>query len=116
MFIWYFQNSILIVLVYIDDIIVIGSSTSQISKLIQFLASNFTLKDLGNLHYFLGIKATRAKDNLFLTQTKYIKDLLQWVKMIEAKHIAIPTATKQISPYDGTPFPNETLYRSAIGS
>ena len=74
------------------------------------------MKDLGDLHFFLGIEATRHQDTLFLTQTKYIKDLLQRVQLLEAKHIATPAATKQLSLYDGTPFLDQTLYRSTVGS
>ncbi|KAL5548769.1 hypothetical protein UlMin_004000 [Ulmus minor] len=93
-----------------------GNSTHLITKLIKFLSSNFALKDLGTLHYFLGLEATRTAENLFLTQTKYIKDILHRVDMTEAKHLATPAATKQLSLYDGDPFTDETLYRSTVGA
>ena len=96
MFLYHSLNVIIVVLVYVDDIVITGNSNYLISKLIQFLIFNFALKDLGNLHYFLCIEAIRTKENLFLTQTKYIKDLLQQVQMTEAKHIATPTTTKQL--------------------
>ena len=116
MFIFHSTASILIVLIYVDDIIVTRSSSQLISSLVTFLHSNFALKDLGDLHFFLGLEATRTNDNLYLTQSKYIKDLLQRVQMSDAKHIATPAATKQLSLYDGNPFLDETLYRSTVGS
>ncbi|KAF7842167.1 Retrovirus-related Pol polyprotein from transposon TNT 1-94 [Senna tora] len=67
----------LLVLVYVDDIIVTGSSSAATHDLISTLHSKFALKDLGPLHYFLGIQATSTPDGgMLLTQTKYIKDLL----------------------------------------
>jgi hypothetical protein len=53
----YNKSGIMIfVLIYIDDIIVIRSSTKAIGALLHDLADDFALKDLGPLHYFLGIK------------------------------------------------------------
>jgi len=43
------------VLVYVDDIIVASSSQDAIEALLKYLQSEFALKDLGDLHYFLGI-------------------------------------------------------------
>ncbi|KAF7838239.1 Retrovirus-related Pol polyprotein from transposon TNT 1-94 [Senna tora] len=69
-------------LVYVDDVIVTGSSTQAIQDLVKVLNSKFSLKDLGSLHYFLGIQATALVDGgLLLTQTKYVKDLLLKAEM-----------------------------------
>ena len=104
------------VLIYVDDIIITGSSSRLIYGLVKFLISNFALKDLGDLHYFLGIEATRTDENLYLTQSKYIRDLLKRVQMTDGKHISTLTATKQLSLYDDNPFLDETLYRSTVAS
>ncbi|NAW49762.1 hypothetical protein FGF92_24340, partial [Salmonella sp. gx-f5] len=45
----------LYVLVYVDDILITGSSQAAVSSLIQFLNVEFAVKDLGPLHFFLGI-------------------------------------------------------------
>lgn len=44
------------VLIYVDDIIVTGTDSSYISSLLTQLQSKFALKDLGDLHYFLGLR------------------------------------------------------------
>ena len=63
-------------LVYVDDIVLTSNSPSFLQSLILQLSSKFELKDLGNLHYFLGLQITRTTNGLFLNQTKYAHDLL----------------------------------------
>jgi histone deacetylase 1/2 len=48
------------VLVYVDDIIVTGSSKEAISTLIKDLNTNFAIKDLGELHFVLGIEVKKV--------------------------------------------------------
>jgi histone deacetylase 1/2 len=69
------------VMIYVDDIIVTSSSDHAISALLRDLNKNFVIKDLGDLHYFLGIEVTKTQNGLLLTQEKYAKDLLQRVGM-----------------------------------
>jgi histone deacetylase 1/2 len=63
-------------LIYDDDIIVTSSSDSAISALLHHLSSDFALKDLGDLHYFLGIEVCKQSNKLLLSQEKYATDLL----------------------------------------
>jgi histone deacetylase 1/2 len=64
-------------LVYVDDIIITGSSAALIQQLIHKLDSEFSIKDLGKLDYFLGIEGHHSDSgSLLLTLTKYIRDLL----------------------------------------
>ena len=59
------------VLIYVDEIIVTSSSDEAISGLLKDLGAEFALKDLGELHYFLGIEVKQHKDGLLLSQEKY---------------------------------------------
>jgi len=59
------------VLVYVDDIIVASSTPQATSALLGDLKEDFALKDLGDLHYFLGIEVNKVKDGILLTQDKY---------------------------------------------
>jgi len=104
-------------LLYVDDIIVTGNNFS-IKSLVTKLNSEFSLKDLGSLEYFLGIEV-RSQPNcaLILTQSKYIRDLLSKTKMDEANLISSPMVggcklTK--SGYES--FPDPTHYRSVVGA
>jgi len=73
---------ILFVLIYVDDILITGNSQTAIQLLIASLSQHFGLKNLGRLHYFLGVEAHWTTDGgLHLSQTKYIIDLLQKTNM-----------------------------------
>ena len=64
-------------LIYVDDIIVTSSSNKAVTALLKDLQSDFALKDLGDLHFFLGIEVKRNQEGgLHLSQEKYATDLL----------------------------------------
>lgn len=81
----------LYVLVYVDDIIITGSSSELITKLIQQLNVTFALKELGELDYFLGIEVKKtAAGSVLLSQAKYIRELLSRADMLDANPINTP--------------------------
>jgi hypothetical protein len=105
-------------LIYVDDILITGSSPTMIQRLIDKLKSHFPLKDLGRLHYFLGIEAKQLEGGkLLLTQSKHVSDLLLRVNMQEAKGVKTPLPPSSKFPVDGTNnFSDPTLYRSIVGA
>jgi hypothetical protein len=76
LFIYNKNGTQLYMLIYVDNIIIIGSSTSAVSHLIAQLRDDFAVKDLRPLSYFLGIQVSHTSKGLFLSQKKYISDLL----------------------------------------
>ena len=84
--------SSLFVFVYVDDIVVIESSSQEIHELISRLSGLFFLKDLGELSYFLGIEVKKTTNGgLHLSKKKkYIQDLLKKTKMDGAKSLPTP--------------------------
>ena len=60
----------IILSVYVDDIIIIGDDTSGIADVKKQLGMSFDVKDLGTLHYFLGIEVTRSRHGISLSQRK----------------------------------------------
>ncbi|KAK2457784.1 putative mitochondrial protein [Trifolium repens] len=110
-------SATLYLLVYVDDIIVTGSSSTELSGLIATLAARFSLKDLGYLNYFLGVEVIPSAAGMFLSQRKYITDLLQKSGMTEAKPASTPlTATPPLLKNSGDPLPSPTEYRALVGS
>ena len=67
------QAGIILLIVYVDDIIIIGNDMPGISSLKSFLHDQFYTKDLGMLKYFLGVEVMRSKCGIFLFQKKYLK-------------------------------------------
>ncbi|KAG8496312.1 hypothetical protein CXB51_009046 [Gossypium anomalum] len=63
---------LLYVLIYVDNIIVTGNHQGSIDAFVTSLDTQFSLKDLGPLSYFLGIEVEHTTDGLFLSQRKYI--------------------------------------------
>jgi histone deacetylase 1/2 len=108
----------LIVLVYVDDIIITGSSLPHIQKLITKLNAEFALKQLGTLDYFLGIEVFHlANGALLLSQAKYIRDLLSKAKMDTANGMSTPMAsTLKLSKIGSVPVEDPTLFRSIVGA
>ena len=74
------RTDLLLVLIYVDDIIITGNDSRAVTRLIQELGREFSLKDIGPLHYFLGVEC-HTPSGLFLSQQKYIRDLLLRLKM-----------------------------------
>ncbi|XP_020176901.1 uncharacterized protein [Aegilops tauschii subsp. strangulata] len=68
---------IIFMLVYVDDIIVASSAQEATSALLEDLKKDFALKDLGDLHYFLGIEVKKVTDGILLSQEKYVSDILK---------------------------------------
>lgn len=101
-------------LLYVDDIIVTGNNFS-IKSLVTKLNSEFSLKDLRSLDYFLGIEVKSQPNGVpILTQSKFIRDLLSKTKMDEANPISSPSCKLTKSRYES--FPNPTHYRSVMGA
>jgi hypothetical protein len=82
LFIYRASSVTIFVLIYVDDIIITSSHPAAISQLISDLHSSFALKDLGPLHFFLGVEATWHSDGLHLSQQRYINDILTKTNMV----------------------------------
>ena len=104
-------------LVYVDDIIVTSNDPLEVQTFLNQLADRFSLKDLGPLSYFLGMEATFTSSGLFLSQRKYIQDLLSKTNMQDAKVVATPLSTgESLKLCDGSPTTDSTQYRQVLGS
>jgi histone deacetylase 1/2 len=106
-------------LVYFDDIIVASSSQEAVDALLRDLEKDFAIKDLGELHYFLGIQVQRKNDELLMTQELYASEILQRVNMQLCKPVKTPLCTtEKLSITSGTRLGVEdsTRYRSIVGA
>jgi hypothetical protein len=118
---FYLRNNdvTMFILVYVDDIIVVSSKSHAVANLLKRLSDDFALKDLGDLHYFLGIEVKKVNDGVILSQDKYANDLLKRSGMIQCKPCNTPLATRgKLSAHLGTPLGKNdaTHYRSIVGA
>lgn len=83
----------------------------------QVVNNKFSLKDLRNLHFFLGIEVHHTPHGLLFTQKKYISDLLHKTGMSDVAPTPTPmVCTPKLIASDGAPLVDSHLYRSVIGS
>ena len=77
---------------------------------------DFAVKDLDNLHYFLGVEVTHLDSGLLLSHRRYIEDLLRRTNMHKAKSISsLMLSSIALSTFIGDPMEDPSLYRSTIG-
>lgn len=118
LFIYSHQDVIIYVLMYENNILITSSSSTLVHKLIDSLHDKFALKKLGILEYFIGIKILHlASWNLFLTQTKYIRDLLTKSNMINANSVTTPMLRNcRLGKHGALSLSDPHLYRSMVGA
>uniref|UniRef100_A0A2N9F0Q4 Reverse transcriptase Ty1/copia-type domain-containing protein n=1 Tax=Fagus sylvatica TaxID=28930 RepID=A0A2N9F0Q4_FAGSY len=117
LFIYKSQSFTMFILIYVDDIIITCSNKSEIDKLLCLLESDFAVKDLGKLNYFLGVEVIPNAHGILLSQQRYIINLLKRTNMHEAKPVSSPMAsTTSLTAHEGESFPDVTLFRSTVGA
>eukprot|EP00742_Colponemidia_sp_Colp-10_P002552 GILJ01002727.1.p2 GENE.GILJ01002727.1~~GILJ01002727.1.p2 ORF type:complete len:509 (+),score=47.37 GILJ01002727.1:627-2153(+) len=113
------------IVVYVDDLLLVTNSVSELNETREHLKSKFDMKDLGEAKYILGIEIlrNRPRRSLTLNQSKYIQDMLKKFGMDESKPIGTPMEkdaklTKMMSPTTEAERRKmvETPYRNAVGS
>ncbi|RVW95191.1 Retrovirus-related Pol polyprotein from transposon TNT 1-94 [Vitis vinifera] len=120
-----FDNSYIILLLYVDDMLIVGSDIEKINNLKKQLSKQFAMKDLGAAKQILGMRIIRDKANgtLKLSQSEYVKKVLSRFNMNEAKPVSTPLGShfklsKEQSPKteEERDHMSKVPYASAIGS
>ncbi|KAE8659142.1 Detected protein of confused Function [Hibiscus syriacus] len=111
------SDSLVYLLVYVDDIIVTGDKEVVVQSVIDMLNAQFSLKDLGPLSFFLGVEVSYEGCDVVLSQQKYIQDLLQKHGFGEVKSLPTPMVSNiKLSANEGTPLEDAARYRSIVGA
>ncbi|KAK9098080.1 hypothetical protein Syun_025125 [Stephania yunnanensis] len=71
-------------------VLTIGSSIDDLLPVKEFLHTQFTIKDIGQAHYFLGVELARSDVGLYLNQRKYVLNLLSDSSLTDCKPVATP--------------------------
>jgi histone deacetylase 1/2 len=107
------------VLVYVDDIIVASSSIDATKALLKDLEKEFALKDIGEIHYFLGIEVKRTSEGLLLNQQRYAADVIKHANMEKSKAFDTPISLiDKLGLFDGERLGplDSTRYKSMVGA
>jgi hypothetical protein len=87
------DTDFLLVQIYVDDIIIGGSSHSLVSRFQEMMESEFQMSMMGELTFFLGIQVKQMKQGTFVYQAKYMKDLIKKFNMVELKPVSTPMSS-----------------------
>ena len=95
------QDSMIIIEVYVHDIIFRSDDDKMSQKFSKDMQSEFEISLLGELTFFLGLQISQLDDGIFVSQTKYIKEMLKKFGMEDWKPISTPMITGwKLSKYD----------------
>ncbi|GJX38979.1 putative ribonuclease H-like domain-containing protein [Tanacetum coccineum] len=117
LFIKRYKGDILLVQVYVDDII-FGSTKKELCNAFEKLMhEKFQMSSMGELTFFLGLQVQQKKDGIFISQDKYVDEILKKFRFTEVKTASTPIETQKplLKDEDGEEV-DVHMYRSMIGS
>jgi hypothetical protein len=116
LFIYQYGSDMAYLLLYVDDIVLTASSDQLLHRIISAITAEFSMKDMGPLHHFLGMSVTTHNRRLFLSQHQYMLEILERAGMTDCKPSTTPIDTSAKVSSDGPPVSDATHYRSLVGA
>jgi len=113
LFVYHRGSDTVYLLLYVDDIVLTASSAGLLRRTIDALQWEFSMKDLGELHHFLGMHVQRSGGGFLLSQKQYMLEILDRAGMSDCKPCTSPVDTNpKLSAVDGAPVADPTDFRS----
>ncbi|GJT91700.1 retrovirus-related pol polyprotein from transposon TNT 1-94 [Tanacetum coccineum] len=111
------KGDILLVQVYVDDIIFGSTKKSLCTEFEKMMHKKFQMSSMGELTFFLGLQVKQKEDGIFISQDKYVTEILKKFGFSDVKTASTPMETHKplLKDVDGEDV-DEHLYRSMIGS
>ncbi|GJX73210.1 putative ribonuclease H-like domain-containing protein [Tanacetum coccineum] len=111
------KGDILLVQVYVDDIIFGSTKKSLCTEFEKMMHKKFQMSSMGELTFFLGLQVKQKEDGIFISQDKYVTEILKKFGFSDVKTASTPMETHKplLKDADGEDV-DEHLYRSMIGS
>jgi hypothetical protein len=110
-------NDLFVCQIYVDDIIFGSTNKSTCEEFSRIMVQKFEMSMMGELRYFLGFQIKQLQEGTFISQTKYIQDILKKFGIKDAKPIKTPIGTNGHLDLDtGGKSVDQKVYRSMIES
>ncbi|GJZ31015.1 putative ribonuclease H-like domain-containing protein [Tanacetum coccineum] len=111
------KGDILLVQVYVDDIIFGSTKKSLCTEFEKMMHKKFQMSSMGELTFFLGLQVKQKEDGIFISQDKYVTEILKKFGFTDVKTASTPMETQKafLKDEDGEEV-DVYLYRSMIGS
>jgi hypothetical protein len=111
------DNDLFICQIYVDDIIFGSTNYSSCEEFSKIMVKKFEMSMMGELVFFLRFQIKQLKEGTFISQTKYIRDILNKIVMKDAKLIKTSMGTNgHLDLNTGGTSVDQTVYQSMIGS
>ncbi|GJU43267.1 putative ribonuclease H-like domain-containing protein [Tanacetum coccineum] len=111
------KKDIMLVQVYVDDIIFGSTNKSWCDEFEALMKSRFQMSSMGELTFFLGLQVKQNKEGIFISQDKYVAEILKKFDLVNVKAAITPMETKVALTKDEEAIDVDVhLYRSMIGS
>ena len=117
LFIKSFKSGITIAQIYVDDIVFGSTVNDKLIEFVEQMKNEFKMSMVGELNYFLVLQVKQSNNGIFISQSKYAKNLVKKFRMDSTKHLKTPMGTNEkLSKDENGVLVDPTLYRSMIGS
>ncbi|KAK2395681.1 putative mitochondrial protein [Trifolium repens] len=111
------KGKFIIAQIYVDDIVFGGMSNTMVQHFVQQMQSEFEMSLVGELTYFLGLQIKQMDDTIFISQSKYARNIIKKFGMDNATHKRTPAPTHlKLTKDEKGISVDQSLYRSMIGS
>ncbi|GJW39105.1 putative ribonuclease H-like domain-containing protein [Tanacetum coccineum] len=111
------KGHILLVQIYVDDIIFGSTKKELCEEFEKLMKDKFQMSSMGELTFFLGLQVQQRKKGIFISQDKYVHEILRKFNYSDVKSASTPTDLEKPLVKDGDADDvDEHLYRSMIGS
>jgi len=111
------EDKLLVTLVYVDDLIFASNNDEMSHEFDQNMSKEFVMSMIGDLSYFLGLQVSQTTTSMFISQAKYLKDMVKRYGMEDCTPMSTPmTIDCKLSKDDDSPPIDATHYRSTIGA
>jgi hypothetical protein len=107
------ERQYMTIAIYVDDILIITNSGKVREQFVKDISGKFEITDLGQVHWFLGVKVEVTDQGIAMSQEKYVKDMLKSFRMEDANIVATPAEEKRLE--EGTEVLDNVPYRELVG-